>query len=162
MDYNKLMSEVKIECTKNNIPNIFIDLDNTEAMQLNYLFDRFLVFIDEFEEEQIKTIKNGKEMIKLYNLIYKLFFTNYSDHKVLDINGEKEKGYNKIFDEIQKRCEEDGVLNVFFNITKEEAVELNVLLSKFLVFYENLDDMEEYECGSKMTELYKHIKWLIA
>ena len=69
----------------------------------------------------------------------------------------KNVDYNELFDELQKTCCRENCCNVFANITLGELVELNYLLDRLLIFCENIDteELEDYECGDKVLELYK-------
>lgn len=82
------------------------------------------------------------------------------DAKVLcimlaDIN-ENSVDYNKLFSELQKDCVVNNCCNAFANITLGELKELNYLLDRLLVFYENIDydALEDYECGDEIHKLY--------
>ena len=65
--------------------------------------------------------------------------------------------YNKLFEELQKDCNRGNCCNAFANITLGELKELNFLLDRLLIFCENIDseELEDYECGDKVLELYK-------
>lgn len=65
--------------------------------------------------------------------------------------------YNQLFTELQKKCDSENWCNAFANITLGELIELNYLLDRLLIFWENVDteEIEDYECGDKVHELYK-------
>lgn len=69
----------------------------------------------------------------------------------------KSVDYNELFAELQKNCNAENCCNAFASITLGELVELNYLLDRLLIFCENIDteELEDYECGDKVFELYK-------
>ena len=70
---------------------------------------------------------------------------------------DKVSDYNALFAELQKACDRSNCCNAFANITLGELKELNYLLDRLLIFCENIDseELEEYECGDKILELYR-------
>lgn len=69
----------------------------------------------------------------------------------------KSADYNKLFFELQKDCNNNNCCNAFADITLGELIKLNHLLDRLLIFCENIDseELEDYECGDKVYELYK-------
>lgn len=69
----------------------------------------------------------------------------------------KSVDYNELFNDLQKDCTAENCCNAFANITLGELIELNYLLDRLLIFCENIDteELEDYECGDKVLELYK-------
>lgn len=69
----------------------------------------------------------------------------------------KSVDYNELFSELQKNCNTENCCNAFANITLGELIELNYLLDRLLIFCENIEteELEDYECGDKILELYK-------
>ena len=69
----------------------------------------------------------------------------------------KSVDYNELFTALQKDCNAKNCCNAFANITLADMIELNYLLDRLLIFCENIEteELENYECGDKILELYK-------
>lgn len=67
--------------------------------------------------------------------------------------------YNALFAEVQKKCSAKDWCNAFANITLDEAMELNYLLDRLLLFVENIGieafENEEFEFSDEILKLYR-------
>ena len=70
-DYNVLFLRFESYCVNNNWCNLFRYIQFDELDKLNFLLDRFLLFVENFEGD-LEDYEMGDEILKLYSLIENL------------------------------------------------------------------------------------------
>lgn len=72
-DYNELFHQLQLSCQENNCFNAFRCISFDELQELNYLLDRFLVFCENIDLEELDDYESGDDVHKLYKLVDTLF-----------------------------------------------------------------------------------------
>lgn len=71
------------------------------------------------------------------------------------------RDYNALFGELECYCEFNNFCDLFRYAEFEDIKELNRLLDKFLIFFENFEeDIDDYDCGDELNRLYRLVREL--
>ncbi len=67
--YNELFSQLQSWCKNNNCCNAFAFISLQEIIELNYLLDRLLIFVENIDKDELEDFECGNEVLKLYRLV---------------------------------------------------------------------------------------------
>lgn len=73
IDYNKLFEELQKDCNRENCCNAFANITLGELKELNFLLDRFLIFCENIDSEELEDYECGDKVLELYKLADTLF-----------------------------------------------------------------------------------------
>lgn len=71
-NYNPLFRSYELHCKENGLCNLFHYIEFYELEKLNFLLDRFLIFVENFEGD-LEDYDCGDELNRLYNLVKDLY-----------------------------------------------------------------------------------------
>lgn len=73
LNYNEMFDNLQALCDEENCCNAFRCITLEELKEINYLFDRLLLFCEDIDEDELEDYECGDKVLRLCQLVDTLF-----------------------------------------------------------------------------------------